>query len=181
MKHTELHKAKERMQREIEAYTKQQDLKKDRDDDATRLQDIKQKQFAIIAYQINDEMSRINDAIYSGAYTAPVLDFSETGYVFFTPDDTGTGVAYKGLVVYDLAVLKLTRLPVLVHDSVILKQISDEAIERIIELYSLCGHQVIIALDKQSSYSEKTSDLLNECAVLRLTRGGQELFGKSWG
>lgn len=49
MKHTELHKAKERMQREIEAYTKQQDLKKDRDDDATRLQDIKQKQFAIIA------------------------------------------------------------------------------------------------------------------------------------
>ena len=61
----------------------------------------------------------------------------------------------KGLVVYDLAVLSLTKLPLLVHDSVVLKQISDDAIEKIIELYSSCGKQVIIALDKQDSYSEK--------------------------
>ncbi len=74
----------------------------------------------------------------------------------------------KGLVVYDLAVLSLTKLPLLVHDSVVLKQISDDAIEKIIELYSSCGKQVIIALDKQDSYSEKTSRLLGESAVLRL-------------
>lgn len=127
-------------------------------------------------------MSRINDAIYKGSYNAPVLDFSGTGYVFFTPDDTGTGIAYKGLVVFDLAVLNLAKLPVLVHDSVILKQISDEAIERIIGLYSSCGKQVIIALDKQDSYSKKTTELLNSCAVLKLAHGNnQELFGKSWG
>ena len=107
--------------------------------------------------------------------------FSDTGYDFSTPDDTGTGVAYKGLVVYDLAVLNLTKLPILVHDSVVLKQISDDAIEKIIELYSTCGKQIIIALDKQDSYSEKTSHLLSESAVLRLTSNGQELFGRSWG
>ena len=50
-------------------------------------------------------------------------EFTEVKHLF-TPDDTGTGIAYKGLVVYDLAVLGLTRLPVLVHDSVVLKQIS---------------------------------------------------------
>ena len=180
--HADLLKQKEQMERENDAYKQLQQLSKNKNDDAARLQDIKQKQFAFVANRINDEMSRINDAIYEGSYNPPVLDFSESGYVFFTPDDTGTGVAYKGLVVYDLAVLNLTKLPVLVHDSVILKQISDEAIERIIELYSSCGKQVIIALDKQDSYSKKTTDILNSCAVLKLAHGScQELFGKSWG
>ena len=118
---------------------------------------------------------------YEGSYNAPVLDFTENGYIFFTLDDTGTGIAYKGLVVYDLAVLGLTKLPILVHDSIVLKQISDDAIERIIELYSSCGKQVIIALDKQDSYSEKTAHLLNAAAVLKLSNSGEELFGRSWG
>lgn len=179
--HTTLLQERERMQKENEAYAKLQQLKLDRDADAERLEKMKQEQFAIVSYQINDEMSRLNDAIYKGSYNAPVLDFTENGYHFFTPDDTGTGIAYKGLVVYDLAVLGLTKLPVLVHDSVVLKQISDDAIERIVELYATCGKQVIIALDKQDSYSEKTAKLLGEAAVLRLTSNGQELFGKSWG
>lgn len=180
-RHSDLLREKDRMQNENDAYTKLQQLKKERDADAERLKQIKQEQLAIIAYRLNEEMSRLNDVIYEGSYNAPMLDFTENGYHFFTPDDTGTGIAYKGLVVYDLAVLGLTKLPVLVHDSVVLKQISDDAIERIAELYSACGKQVIIALDKQDSYSEKTSKLLGEAAVLRLTSNGQELFGRSWG
>ena len=180
-RHTELLREKERMQKENDAYVKLQQLKADRDADAERLKTIKQQQFALVSYQLNEEMSRINDVIYEGSYNAPVLDFTDNGYIFFTPDDTGTGIAYKGLVVYDLAVLELTRLPVLVHDSVVLKQISDDAIEKIMKLYSSCGKQVIVALDKQDSYSENTARLLNESAVLRLTSNGQELFGRSWG
>lgn len=179
--HAELLREKDRMQKENDAYTKLQQLKAARDAEAERLNRIKHEQLAVISYRLNDEMSRLNDAIYEGSYNAPVLDFTENGYHFFTPDDTGTGIAYKGLVVYDLAVLGLTKLPILVHDSVVLKQISDDAIERIIELYSSCGKQVIIALDKQDSYSEKTSRLLSDAAVLRLTSNGQELFGRSWG
>lgn len=180
-RHTELLHEKDRMQKENDAYDKLQQLKKSRDADADRLKIIKQQQFALVSYRLNEEMSRLNDAIYEGSYNAPVLDFTDSGYVFFTPDDTGTGIAYKGLVVYDLAVLGLTKLPILVHDSVVLKQISDDAIERIIELYSSCGKQVIIALDKQDSYSAKTAKLLGDAAVLRLSNNGQELFGRSWG
>lgn len=149
-------------------------LKENRDADAERLKTIKQQQFALVSY-------RLNDNIYKGSYNAPVLEFTDNGYIFFTPDDTGAGIAYKGLVVYDLAVLGLTKLPILVHDSVVLKQISDDAIERIIELYSSCGKQVIITLDKQDSYSEKTGELLSESAVLNLGNNGKELFGRSWG
>lgn len=180
-RHAELLREKDRMQKENDAYAKLQQLKKARDTDAERLKTIKQRQLALVSYRLNEEMSRLNDAIYEGSYNAPILNFTDTGYDFFTPDDTGTGIAYKGLIVYDLAVLNLTRLPILVHDSVVLKQISDDAIEKIIELYSSCGKQVIIALDKQDSYSEKTSLLLSKSAVLRLTSNGQELFGRSWG
>jgi len=77
--------------------------------------------------------------------------------------------------------LHLTRLPILVHDSVVLKQISDDAIENIMKQYIACGKQTIIAFDKQQSYSEKTSKLLEEYYVLRLAPNGQELFGRSWG
>ena len=180
-RHSDLLREKERMQKENDAYEKLQQLKENRDADAERLKAIKQQQLAVVSCRLNDEMSRLNDAIYEGSYNAPVLYFTDTGYIFFTPDDTGTGIAYKGLVVYDLAVLGLTKLPILVHDSVVLKQISDDAIEKIIELYSTCGKQVIIALDKQDSYSEKTAHLLGEAAVLKLTVNGQELFGRSWG
>ena len=97
-------------------------------------------------------------------------------YQFFTPNDTGTGIAYKGLVVFDLAVLNLTHLPILVHDSIVLKQISDEAIERILEQYIASNKQVVIALDKQESYSSRTTQILEENAVLRLASNDKELF-----
>ena len=89
--------------------------------------------------------------------------------------------AFFGGISFIYTRLGLTKLPILVHDSVVLKQISDDAIERIIELYSSCGKQVIIALDKQDSYSEKTGQLLSESAVLNLGNTGKELFGRSWG
>lgn len=180
-RHAELLREKDRMQKENDAYTKLQQLKESRDADAERLKTIKQQQFALVSYRLNEEMGRLNDNIYEGSYNAPVLNFTDNSYLFFTPDDTGTGIAYKGLVVFDLAVLSLTKLPILVHDSVVLKQISDDAIEKIIELYSSSEKQIIIALDKQDSYSKKTARLLSESTVLNLGNNGKELFGRSWG
>ena len=44
--------------------------------------------------------------------------------------------------------LELTRLPVIAHDSVMLKHIEDDAIEKIVELYASTPKQVFIAMDK---------------------------------
>ena len=126
-------------------------------------------------------MKEINDHVYSSNFNSPVISFKENTYSFFTPKDTGTGMAYKGLVVFDLSVLSLTDLPLLVHDSVVLKQISDEAIERIMELYCTSNKQVIIALDKQNSYGKKTKKVLEENAILYLSPDTGALFGRSWG
>lgn len=98
-----------------------------------------------------------------------------------TPDDTGTGTAYKSLLVFDLSVLELTNLPFLIHDSVLLKQIADAPIEKILRLYQAAGKQIFISLDKASSYSKEADRILTECARIKLASGPHSLFGKSWG
>lgn len=40
---------------------------------------------------------------------------------------------YKGLILFDLAVLQSSNLPFLVHDSVLLLQIENEVVERILD------------------------------------------------
>ena len=160
---------------------KQKELKSEHDEDKSNLSKIKFEKLSVLSKTINDEMQRINDVIYDGEYKSPVLGLNEKSYSFVTPDDTGTGMAFKGLVVFDLAVLNLTALPILVHDSVVLKQISDNAIERIMEQYVSSGKQIVIALDKQDSYSHSTTKILEENVVLRLYPNGGELFGRSWG
>ena len=180
-KHAESLREMSRMQQENEAYLKQKELKSEHDEDKSNLSKIKFEKLSVLSKTINDEMQRINDVIYDGEYKSPVLGLNERNYSFVTPDDTGTGMAFKGLVVFDLAVLNLTALPILVHDSVVLKQISDNAIERIMEQYVSSGKQIVIALDKQDSYSQSTAKILEENVVLRLYPNGGELFGRSWG
>lgn len=180
-KHADGLKELERMRKENDAFEKSSDLKEQKNCDKQKLDDIKIKQFGILSDTVNREMRRINDIIYGGKFNPPNLTFSGNTYCFFTPNDTGTGIAYKGLVVYDLAVLNLTKLPILVHDSVVLKQISDEAIESIMEQYTASGKQVVIALDKQDSYTKKTTQILEKNTVLKLASNGEELFGRFWG
>ncbi len=179
--HAEALKSIEKMRRDNEAYLRSEELKNQKKQDAERLSTIKNDQLAKIENQINIEMKRINDLLYKEEYNSPLIHFTDSGYLFTTPDDTGTGIAYKGLVVFDLAILHLTLLPIVVHDSVVLKQISDDAIENIMNQYIACGKQTIIAFDKQQSYSKKTSELLEKYSVLKLAPNGQELFGRSWG
>lgn len=181
MQHAKGLRQLEKLTEENMYFEKTIELSTQRTEDKRKLEDMKIKQFGILADRVNREMRRINDIIYNGIYNPPTLTFSGNTYRFYTENDTGTGIAYKGLVVFDLAVLNLTGLPILVHDSVVLKQISDEAIESIMEQYIASGKQVVIALDKQDSYSPKTTRILEENAVLRLAPNGEELFGRSWG
>lgn len=170
-----------KMSAENSAHEKADELKKAKKEAEDALQKARNEQFGIIEKDINTEMERINSELYTEKFNAPTIHFTDSNYNFFTPNDTGTGIAYKGLVVFDLAIMHLSKLPILVHDSVVLKQISDEAVGSIINQYAACGKQVVIALDKQESYSEKTNEMLNNYAKLRLAPNGEELFGRSWG
>ena len=174
-------KSIEKMRRENDAYINAENLKTQKKQDEERLANVKNEQLGIIENLLNNEMRKINDSLYKEEYYAPLIHFTETAYKFSTPNDTGTGIAYKGLVVFDLAILHLTRLPIVAHDSIVLKQISDDAVENILNQYIASGKQTVIALDKQQSYTPKTFELLEKYAVLKLAPNGEELFGSSWG
>jgi hypothetical protein len=50
-----------------------------------------------------------------------------------------------------LVVVNNTRLPAVVHDTVILKHIDDETLEKLIELYKNSPKQVFIAFDRDTT------------------------------
>lgn len=81
-------------------------------------------------------MREFGAQLHSESRKPPYLRFdSYNRYKFETPDDTGTGSNYRSMIIYDLAVLFSTALPAIAHDSLILKNISDGAIDGIMKIY----------------------------------------------
>lgn len=85
------------------------------------------------------------------------------------------------MIVLDLVCLSLTCLPALVHDSVLLKQISKASTEMIFELYSSTNKQIFVAFDNISSYSDRTAEIVNANVVLSLSGDSDALFGMKFG
>ena len=134
-----------------------------------------------IVSKLNEIMKEYTNRLYNGKKTAPTIEIADSNhYHFFTPNDTGTGSLCRGLVIFDLVILNNTKLPAVVHDTVILKHIEDETLEKLIELYNSTPKQVFIAFDRDTTYSEKMQSVLNKSKVLKLSPGGNELFGRAW-
>lgn len=180
-KHSEIKGRIDALKAQNEAYltlTDLQDARKKADEMLKRaIEDI----LADIERSINDKMKEFNDSLFTESRKAPHLHFNEyNSYRFETPDDTGTGSNYKGMVVYDLAVLYLTALPAIAHDSLILKNIGDGAVDGIMKIYAQSRKQVFIAFDKQAAYMPDTQKILADNTVLKLSDGNCELYGESW-
>lgn len=180
-RHSELKGRIDALKAQNDAWLTQQDLqdaKKHADD---TLKSAITSILADIERDVNAKMKQFNDSFYSDARKAPRLHFnSYNSYTFETPDDTGTGTNYKGMVLYDLAILYLTALPAIAHDSLIPKNISDGAIDGIMKIYAGTDKQVFIAFDKQDSYPEGTRRILADNMVLKLSDNNSELYGESW-
>jgi hypothetical protein len=140
------------------------------------------EKLTLIQSNINSKMDEINNFIYDSKTIPPIITLKDSGksYTFVTPKDNGTGIQYKGLIVFDLSILELTPLPLLVHDSVLFNNISHEALEKIFECYSKSKKQIFVSIDKESSYTPKMRKILKFTTVLELSDNGNQLFGRSW-
>lgn len=137
--------------------------------------------FVSIETAINGKMAEIDSEIYEGIKDPPLIRLKPTGYEFHTLNDEGTGTAFKSMVVLDLSIMELTRLPLLVHDSLVFKNIGDEPLSKLIQMYQKQSpKQMFIALDKADSYDSQTCADLERLAVLHLSDDQGALFGKSW-
>lgn len=180
-KHSEIKGKIDALKVQNDAYLLLKDLQdaKKRADDLLKkaIEDI----LSDIETELNEKMKEFNDTLFEESRKAPQLKFNGyNSYHFETPDDTGTGSNYKGMVIYDLAVLYTTALPAIAHDSLILKNISDNAIDGIMKIYAQSQKQIFIAFDKQDAYRPDTRKILEDNARLRLSDNGCELYGQSW-
>lgn len=174
---TENIEIEERIQRRKERLEAEQEL----------AQLLKKRTDAIESLQssMNAEMKRLCDAITGKQETsAPVLAISADKVATFEiPGNTSEGAAFKGLVIYDLAILALSKncTPALIHDSNILSRIEADNLSPILQQYKECGYQVFISFDKPRKASPEAQKILFDCPLLQLAAGnGRELYGHSW-
>lgn len=124
---------------------------------------------------INQKMLELNQFVTGGKENPPTLKISKSKEITFeTVGNTSEGTACKSMILYDLAILALTNVPVVIHDGNILQSISKDHFSKILELYEKAGKQIFIAVDRAAD------DILLQSRVFQLTEN-KPLFGFSWG
>lgn len=180
-RHSELQGKIRVLKTQNEAYVTLKDLQEAKKSAADHLKEGIEGILRDLEQIICTKMKEYNDTLYDDTRKPPRLQFNAyNSYSFETPDDTGTGSNYKGMVIYDLSVLDTSALPAIAHDSLILKNISDQAIDGIMKIYEKSQKQIFIAFDKQDAYSSDTQKILSEHCVLKLSDNNCELYGRSW-
>ena len=106
---------------------------------------------------------------------------SPSQYKYGVEDNTGTGKAYTDLILFDLAILSLTKLPVLIHDSFLFNNIDDLTKQSFLKIYSqFCEKQIFISLDTfLGNDNEEIEKLLYSTTRLVLSEKAT-LFGVDW-
>lgn len=144
-----------------------------------RLSAAKEKVLDLVQRQVNDELRRIVSLVFGPERKSPRLELRENSYTFEVYEDTGTGTAYAGLVIFDLAVFLLTVLPAIGHDSILYKNIENDSVARLFNVYAQTKKQSFVAIDEIAKYGKETVDLLNAKCVLRLSNDSV-LYIKDW-
>lgn len=136
---------------------------------------------AAMQAQINSALITSNSEVCGAEKTAPVLNFEgPKRYSFGIVNDYGTGSLTRSMFLLDFAVLEQTNLPAIIHDSHLIKQVEDDSVVSLLEMYDRTEKQVFVAIDKGHSYSsEGMPAVLENSVVLRLDRH-HELFGRAW-
>lgn len=139
----------------------------------------KREILAEVQQQVNSGMRDVADHVLGQHRKSPRLSLREDGYRFEVNDDTGTGTAFVGLVLFDLTVFLATQLPVVVHDSVLFKNVQNEYVSQLLRVYLSTGKQSFVALDEIQKFGPSTASLLREHHVLQL-RDNEVLYVNDW-
>lgn len=152
-----------------------EDLRKLKND----LNEEREKITNFISNIVNDKIRKIITQIYSEHRKSPNLVFTTSNYNYEIYEDTGTGKAFSNLLVFDLALFKTSKLPFLIHDSLLFKNIENNAVANIIAIYDSENKQSFIAIDEISKYGKQASERLIENKVIELN-DKHVLYTKDW-
>lgn len=134
-----------------------------------KLEELREIIIKEINIAINKKLEEINSLVHDGKRDTPELNLTYSKYEYKFFDNTGTGKAYANLIIFDLAIFTLTKIPMIMHDSFLFKNIEKEAVEQIIKFYNSLSKQVFIAIDIIDMYNKETQEILKEKSVILLS------------
>jgi hypothetical protein len=137
--------------------------------------------FSDIEYSVNKKLKLFNKVAYGPNRNASQLRIkSANSHSFSSPEDTGTGKSFAGLIGFDLAILSLTHLPFIIYDSVIYKNIEVPATRHILRiLASVKLKQIFLSFDEAAKFGAVAEQLLRTHTVLKLSHDDL-LYNKDW-
>ena len=136
---------------------------------------------AEIGNAINERTANYSQLITTSNRKAPVIRLGPTQYEYGVEDNTGTGKAYTDLILFDLAILSLTGLPMLIHDSFLFNNIDDSTKKSFLRLYNqFSSKQVFISLDSYLGEGDKEIDNLLFSTTRLYLSETKKLFGIDW-
>ncbi|EDL59527.1 DUF2326 domain-containing protein [Gimesia maris] len=143
------------------------------------LNELKKNLLAEIENLINTTLRDLSSFIYSSSKKSPYLSFTSSNYNYEIFEDTGTGKAYSNLVLFDWAVFMTSDIPILIHDSLLFKNVENEAVANMMSVYGNFNKQVFIAIDEVQKYGEEAEEVIDQHTVLRLS-DNHVLYNKDW-
>lgn len=150
----------------------------------TTLEENKKKLISDSASILKDAQDSINGKMasldfYKGVKQPPFIKLSALDkYYFHIPNDEGTGSSQRALILFDLAVLSTSQLPLLAHDSIISKQIEDYSMQEILKLYStIKNKQIFMVYDGKKKLDEEADNIRKTATRVELGPDEKSLFG----
>lgn len=138
-----------------------------------------------IEYSINKKLATYSEAVLGKSAEKIQFHFStNSSYKLGSPLDDGTGTDYTSLILFDLAVLNLTKLPAIIHDSYLISNIRGSRLENLVKIYAgETTKQIFLSIDETDKLNADTEALVNKksICVIKLKKGGGELYGYYWG
>ncbi|WP_181315886.1 DUF2326 domain-containing protein, partial [Photobacterium phosphoreum] len=125
----------------------------------------------IMEEKINNGLKSNIEAMYGEGAIVPELYFTKKGYTFSHGDDRGTGKCCANMIALDLTYLSETKLPFIIHDSLLLKNMKSEAVTNLIHEYlNFDNKQIFIAIDELNKYKKDIDILLRKHSFLTLEK-----------
>lgn len=177
-----LSKQKDELKNQIDFYNQNQKIQKEAKESENNFENAEFEILEKISQRLNEKLETLSEKINGAEKYSPKLTInSAKSYSYYSPKDKGTGTGYVNMILYDLAILNLTKLPYVIHDSLLFKNVDDERVIKIFEEYKNTKKQIFVSFDKKNSYnSGDLVKIIENHKVTELSYGGNELFGKSW-
>ncbi len=160
-------------------YSRREELKQLRDDARQKLTWRIETVLESIQEEVNTELRILVSEAYGPDRKAPQLTLLANKYDYATFEDTGTGKAFAGLLLFDLAVFSLTEVPCIAHDSLLFKNVENAVVARLVRMYDEFSAQSFIAIDEAPKYGPECASFLRQQSVVQLS-ADKTLFSKDW-